>query len=80
MTHRKAEPARGVLKTAVVEPRGLRHERFHPSSDLETWVEHFWVVEWDFGDAGAETLPHPSVHDLRGRAGSAVARARFTQS
>jgi AraC-like DNA-binding protein len=85
MTRRKAEPPRGVLKTAVVEPRGLRHVRYHPSSDLEPWVEHFWVVEWDFRDAGpqrVETLPHPSVHmifeDGKSRIGG-IARARFTR-
>ena len=85
MIRRKVEPPRGVLKTAVVEPRGLRHARFHPASDLATWVEHFWVVAWDFGDAGpqrVETLPHPSVHmifeDGKGRI-SGIARARFTR-
>jgi hypothetical protein len=83
MTRRKAEPPRGVLKSAVVEPRGLRHVRYHPSSDLEPWVEHFWVVEWDFRDAGpqrVETLPHPSVHMIfeNGKSRiSGIARARF---
>ncbi|HSE46485.1 MAG TPA: helix-turn-helix transcriptional regulator [Gemmatimonadales bacterium] len=83
MTRPKAEPPRGVLKTAVVEPRGLRHERFHCSSDLEPWVEHFWVVEWDFGDAGpqrVETLPHPSVHMIFEGGKSritGITRARF---
>ena len=59
--------------------------RYHPSSDLEPWVEHFWVVEWDFRDAGpqrVETLPHPSVHmifeDGKSRIGG-IARARFTR-
>jgi AraC-like DNA-binding protein len=85
MTRRKAEPARGVLKTAVVEPRGLRHERFHCSRDLETWVEHFWVVEWDFSGGPpqrVETLPHPSVHMIfQGGASriSGIARARFVR-
>src|SRR5262245_39833211 len=85
MTRRKAEPARGVLKTAVVEPRGLRHERFHCSTDLDPWVEHFWVVEWDFSGGPpqrVETLPHPSVHmifqDGMSRI-SGIARAKFVR-
>jgi AraC-like DNA-binding protein len=85
MTLRKAEPARGVLKTAVVEPRGLRHERFLASRDLEPWVEHFWVVEWDFSGGPpqrVETLPHPSVHMIfQGGMSriSGIARAKFTR-
>lgn len=45
--------------------RPFRHERYHPSSDLDTYVEHYWVVEWDLRrrpSYRAETLPHPSVH------------------
>jgi AraC-like DNA-binding protein len=86
MTRPKTEPARGVLKTAVVEPRGLRHVRYHPSNDLDPWVEHFWVVEWDFRDAGpqlVETLPHPSVHMIFEGGKSritGVARTKFTRT
>src|SRR5262249_15160780 len=63
MIRRKGETPRGVLKAATGHP-GLRHERYHPSPDLELYVEHYWVVEWDLGQRShrAETLPHPSVH------------------
>jgi AraC-like DNA-binding protein len=65
MVRRKTEPPRGVLKNAASERTCFRHERYHPSRQLEQFVEHYWVVEWDLrGEAPerAETLPHPSVH------------------
>src|SRR4029453_4327650 len=64
MIRRKTDRPRGVLKTPGTSPR-YRHERYHPSPDLDPYVEHYWVVEWDLrGQAPqrAETLPHPSVH------------------
>lgn len=42
-----------------------RHVRYHPSPDLEPYVEHYWSVEWDYRGADperVEILPHPSVH------------------
>lgn len=36
-----------------------------PSPDLELFVEHYWVVEWDLRGQEpylSENLPHPSVH------------------
>src|SRR5262245_19854026 len=65
MVRRKTDPPRGVLKTAVSDRQRYRHERYHPSQDLESYVEHYWVVEWDLrGESPerAETLPHPNVH------------------
>src|SRR5262245_55243583 len=65
MIRRKTDPPRGVLKTAVSDRQRYRHERYYPSQDLDLYVEHYWVVEWDLrGEAPerAETLPHPSVH------------------
>src|SRR5262245_16816707 len=47
MIRRKIDPPRGVLRTASAERRHFRHERYHPSRDLESYVEHYWVVEWD---------------------------------
>jgi AraC-like DNA-binding protein len=65
MIRRKTDPPRGVLKTTRAgEPR-FRHERYHPSADLEPYVEHYWLVEWDLRGRPphrAATLPHPSVH------------------
>lgn len=38
----------------------------HPaaSPELETWVEHYWTVRWDLGNAAyrSEVVPHPAVH------------------
>jgi len=65
MNRRKTEPPRGVLKTAAADPQCYQHGRYHPSPDLEPYVEHYWSVQWDLRDLAperAETLPHPSVH------------------
>jgi AraC-like DNA-binding protein len=86
MVRRKVDPPRGVLTTVVADPTRFRHERYHPSEDLEAYVEHYWVVEWDLRGLPperAETLPHPNVHMIfepggRSRIGGA-ARARFSQ-
>ena len=54
-----------MLKTDPADRRRFEHARYHPSSDLEPYVEHFWVVRWDLRGVTpyrAETLPHPSVH------------------
>ena len=86
MVRRKAEPPRGVLRTAVPDPQRLRHERYHASSDLDVYVEHYWLVEWDLRGAApqrAETLPHPSVHLIFERGGKSrltgVARSKFSR-
>jgi AraC-like DNA-binding protein len=65
MIQRKTDPPRGVLITAAADQQRYRHERYHPSPDLNPYVEHYWVVEWDLRGKPpewAETLPHPSVH------------------
>jgi AraC-like DNA-binding protein len=62
---KKTEPPRGVLKSAAATPQCYRHARYHPSPDLEPYVEHYWSVQWDLRGLEpqrAETLPHPSVH------------------
>ena len=86
MTRRKTEPPRGILKTAAADRQRYHHARYHPSPDLETYVEHYWSVQWDLrGLAGerAETLPHPSVHMVFERnVGSriaGVARGKFVR-
>jgi AraC-like DNA-binding protein len=86
MLRRKSDPPRGVLKTAVADRERYRHERYHPSPDLEPYVEHYWLVEWDLRGQTperAETLPHPSVHmifegDGKSRI-SGAARAKFSR-
>jgi AraC-like DNA-binding protein len=65
MNRRKTAPPRGVLNTATADPRRYQHARYHPSPDLEPYVEHYWSVAWDLRGMAperAETLPHPSVH------------------
>lgn len=86
MIHRKTDPPRGILKTAVADRRRYRHERYHPSADLDPYVEHYWVVEWDLRGLTperAETLPHPSVHMVFERDGGSrirgAARAKFSR-
>jgi len=77
MVRRKLDPPRGLLKTPVAKRGRFRHERYHPSPDLESFVEHYWVVEWDLqGEAPerAETLPHPSVHMIFERGGKSRIR------
>ena len=85
MLRRKTDQPRGILKTPVADHQRYRHERYHPSPDLELYVEHFWLVEWDLrGQAPerAETLPHPNVHMIFERHGKSrlrgPARAKFS--
>jgi AraC-like DNA-binding protein len=86
MVRRKTEPPRGVLRTGVARVGPYRHERYHPSADLEPWVEHYWTVEWDLRGSApqrVETLPHPSVHlifEAKGKSRIAgPSRARFSR-
>lgn len=61
-----------MVRSYPARPRGLmrgnpdgatRHVRYPPSEDLEFWVEHYWIVEWDLREPFvAQNLPHPSVH------------------
>lgn len=86
MIRRKTEPPRGVLKTPAAEPSRYHHARYHPSPELEPFVEHYWSVQWDLRGLAperAETLPHPSVHMIFERPGSGriagVARGKFSR-
>ncbi len=86
MTRRKTVPPRGVLKTSVADPECYRQARYYPSPDLEPYIEHYWMVEWDLrGQAPEriEILPHPSLHliferDMGGRI-SGIARGKFSR-
>ena len=86
MNRRKTAPPRGVLNTATADPRRYQHARYHPSPDLELYVEHYWSVAWELRGLAperAETLPHPSVHmiferPVGGRI-AGVARGKFTR-
>jgi AraC-like DNA-binding protein len=86
MIRRKTEPPRGVLKTTAAEPSRYQHARYHPSPELETFVEHYWSVRWDLRGLAperAETLPHPSVHMIFERPGGSriagVTRGKFSR-
>jgi AraC-like DNA-binding protein len=86
MNPRKTAPPRGVLSTATADPRRYSHARYHPSADLEAYVEHYWSVQWDLDGVAperVETLPHPSVHLIFERGVGArvagVTRGRFSR-
>ncbi|MEO8623475.1 MAG: helix-turn-helix domain-containing protein [bacterium] len=86
MIRRKTAPPRGVLNTAVADTQRYHHARYHPSADLELYVEHFWSVQWDLRDVAperVESLPHPSVHMIFERnAGGRIAgvsRGKFSR-
>jgi AraC-like DNA-binding protein len=83
VVRRKIDPPRGILTTAAAG-QGYHHERYHPSSDLEEYVEHYWVIEWDVASpTRVETLPHPSVHLIFERGGRSrirgASRAKFSR-
>jgi AraC-like DNA-binding protein len=54
----------GILRHSP-PPGSYHHRRYAPSAELASWVEHFWLENWQL-DSGApqtrEVLPHPSVH------------------
>jgi AraC-like DNA-binding protein len=86
MTRRKTAPPRGVLKTAVADRQRYHHARYHPSTDLAPFVEHYWSVQWDLRELAperVETLPHPSVHMIFDHDGGSwiagVAQGKFTR-
>ncbi|HET7843807.1 MAG TPA: helix-turn-helix domain-containing protein [Xanthomonadales bacterium] len=57
-------PPRGIVRRGPL-PGTSRHVRHVPSEALRGFVEHFWYIAWDLGDAppyAAATLQHPSVH------------------
>lgn len=57
-------PPRGIVRRGPL-PGTSRHVRHAPVDALRPWVEHFWFIAWDLGDAppyAAATLQHPSVH------------------
>jgi AraC-like DNA-binding protein len=55
---------KGVLDPRLAAQK-FRLARFQPAHDLKTFVEHFWIVEWDLRGHAAhvqKTLPYPCVH------------------
>ena len=56
--------SKGVLSPALAAQR-FRLARYPPAADLKSFIEYFWIVEWDL--RGQEphvqkTLPYPCVH------------------
>ena len=64
ITSPKVAPARGLLHQKM----SMEHFdliRIAPSDALKPFVENYWIIVWDRGDAPAytqENLPHPSQH------------------
>jgi AraC-like DNA-binding protein len=58
----KIDPHNGLLNFRSSTPLpGYR--RYHPSSALADFVEHYWIIEWDLAEpVRRETLPYPNVH------------------
>ncbi len=58
-------PPRGIMQGPGDQGAGFCHLRIPASSEMQPWVEHFWLVTWDLlGKAPnvAETLPHPNCY------------------
>lgn len=64
MPDKKSTTSRGVLNRKT----GLKHfnlEKYFPSAELKTFIEHYWIVKWNLEDREAyeqTVLSHPSVH------------------
>ena len=60
-------PPRGVLQPTDPSGGKFLHLRLAPPPHLTSWVQHYWMVQWDlreFEPRSQETLPHPSVQLL----------------
>ena len=76
--------ARGILRPEAVG-RQFALQLLQPPADLESVIEHHWLVSWDLPDGqtyNSEVLPHPSVHLVFEPAGAAVygvSRSRYVR-
>lgn len=64
MAGENIEAPRGVLTPRPGE-RTFRLSRYQPSADLEFFVEHYWIFEWDLRGrepCNHQALPYPSVN------------------
>jgi AraC-like DNA-binding protein len=74
MARIKSDKPKGVLKSPP-SGEGSHYARYHPSPDLEFFVEHYWIVQWNLTGQEPrlqETLPHPSIHIVFQRGSSRV--------
>lgn len=62
MSKRKSENPKGVLNPNEGEQQ-FQLSRFIPSEELQFFIEHFWIVEWDLKRESykQEILSYPSV-------------------
>lgn len=63
MTKPKEGKSKGILNPNEGKQQ-FQLSRFTPSEDLQFFIEHFWMVEWDLGDGSyqQDILAYPSVH------------------
>jgi len=64
MTNAAVGKPRGILNPKTGEGK-FRLSLHPPAPDLEFFVEHYWIVNWDLSGEESylsETLPHPCVH------------------
>jgi len=55
---------KGVLDPALAAQR-FRLARFPPAADLQSFIEYFWIVEWDLRGQQPhvqKVLPYPCIH------------------
>lgn len=59
----KDDKAKGILNPNEGKQQ-FQLSRFTPSEDLQFFIEHFWIVEWDLGEGSyqQDILAYPSVH------------------
>jgi len=75
----KIDPPRSILHVRPSKLEGVA--RFWPSSDLEPFIEDYWVARWDRPET-AETVPQPCTHIVLQTDVSQVvgtSRTRFTR-
>ena len=56
--------ARGMVRRTLPEGK-MRHARRRPPRELQPWIAHFWMIQWDLRACEpqlVENLPHPNVH------------------
>jgi len=56
--------ARGILRRSL-RAGTLQHSRRRPASEVEPWITHYWMINWDLGGCEpqvVESLPHPNIH------------------
>lgn len=57
-------PPKGVVNPGTASKK-FRLQRYQPSLDLASFLDHFWIVEWDLRDQPPyvqRTMPYPCVN------------------